>query len=145
MRGNVIDNAEVPYSNLHWASRRAVNMLTHAPPLILDQIRRPSGTPARSADREHVTITRNGMAMGRDHAIEGALYARLQKAKDEHAAARDRFDAVLKEGTGSAPHPDGTLRVEMAGSESSTTLRRSHGRAEAVYGFPHERHPCRMT
>ena len=73
--------------------------------------------------------------MGRDHAIEGALYTRLQKAKDEHAAARDRFDAVLKEGAGSVLHPDGALRVEMAGRESSVTLRRYMAALKQFTGF----------
>ena len=62
--------------------------------------------------------------MDRDRTIEEALYARLQKAKDEHGVARGHFDAILKEGAGTAPHPDGALRIEMAGRESSITFRR---------------------
>ena len=45
------------------------------------------------------------------------LLDELGRAQLEHAAAKESFDAIIKQTPSGLPHPDGALRIQQAGRE----------------------------
>ena len=54
--------------------------------------------------------------------IGNLLKAQLDKARAAHLAASARFDLLIRETPAGLPHPDGTLRIQQAGSDTRTAL-----------------------
>ena len=50
------------------------------------------------------------------------LKADLDAAWRENVAARDRFDAIMRETPNGLPHPDGSLRIRQAGVAMNLAL-----------------------
>lgn len=54
--------------------------------------------------------------------ISQRLWEQLDKARQEHAAATERFNLLIKEPLGELPHPDGSLSIRQAGEASRFAL-----------------------
>ena len=54
--------------------------------------------------------------------ISQRLWEQLDKARQEHANATDRFNLLIKGPLGELPHPDGSLSIRQAGEASRFAL-----------------------
>lgn len=59
---------------------------------------------------------------GRDEEVLRRLKDAVLKAQTAHNEAQRKFDSTVNKGLFGMPHPDGTLRVQLAGRERSQAV-----------------------